>query len=196
METPKKRSKFKIGCLGIIIIVIIIVIICAFAGGKTQTPTVVNGATKTTTQQSPTSFKLGQTIKMGNYDITVSDLTNTQNISDSYGTPMSSTKNNFAIFKVVVKNNSASPISSLALGYQKIFELTSNNKNYFINTSATISKFTTENLNNSFDTAFCGGNTLSPNTPYDGYLVFETPGAIKTGSLTINLNNENAVIKF
>lgn len=53
METPKKRSKFKIGCLGSIGIVIIFFIICAF--GSTQTAKSINNAAN---QVSTTSQKI------------------------------------------------------------------------------------------------------------------------------------------
>lgn len=200
MEQPKKKSKFKIGCLGIIIIVIIIIIICCIAGSAFNKPTVVTptstNSSKSTSSSTPTNFKLGETIKIGNYDFNISDLKNTQNIDDNYGNAMSTTKNNFAIFKITIKNNSNSPISSLSTGYQKIFALKVDNSTYYINNNATISAFTVHNESNSYDTAFCGGNTLSPHTPYNGYLVFETPKAVTNATLTININNETANIKF
>lgn len=207
MEEPKKKSKFKIGCLGFIGIIILLFIIAAIAGGnnenpsvvKTQspsnnsTPSQVSNLSSTTTTKS---FKLGETIKMGNYDVTVSNLQNKKSIDDNYGSSISSTQNNFAIFTVTLKNNSNSPISSINLGYQHVFTLSSDNTNYNINTSATISAFTVNNDNNSLSTAYSAFSTLSPNTPYSGFLVFETAKPINHGTIVVNLDGETANINF
>lgn len=208
MDEPKKKSKFKIGCLGFIGIIIVFFIICAIGAGNNGNPSVVNTSSNTsnaptTTQNSTTSpapttktFKLGETIKIGNYDVTVSNLQNKKSIDDNYGSSISSTQNNFAIFTVTLKNNSNSPISSIDLGYQHVFTLSSDNTNYNINTSATISAFTVNNDSNSLSSAYSAFSTLSPNTPYSGFLVFETAKPINHGTIVVNLDGETANINF
>ncbi|MGL5615636.1 MAG: DUF4352 domain-containing protein [Sarcina sp.] len=199
MENKPQKNKFKLGCLGAIIIFLIIIIIALVSGSNQNKPTTVQAKSNQNSQSNNTTseiFKLGQTIKIGNYNFTLTNFKNTNSINDSYGTPMSNTPNNYAMFNLTMTNNSNSPINSINLTSGNTFTLKAGNETYDVDNNATISAFTVSQYNGAFDTAFCLGNTLSPNTPYHGFVVFETPKAITNGVVSINLNGETAKVQI
>lgn len=163
-------------------------------GNSKKTPKAVSNGNNTSSAQSqkPT-FKIGQTIKMGNCNVTIDSINNTNNISAN-GFTMDSTKNNFAIVKLTLENTSDNPLQGLWVGNNNIFTLTSNNSNYTVNFSDTVDVNTAYNTSNAFNVL--NGTQLSPHTKYTCYISFTTPEVIKTGSMTVNLNNEEAHISI
>lgn len=191
METPKKKSKFKIGCLGIIIIFIIIIIIAIASGSRSSTTTSQtnqNNNSSTTTSTSK-SYKLGQTATIGKYNVTISNLQNTQNIT-SGGISTDTTKNNFVVLNLTVENNSNNPIASLDSG-SGIFQLKADNKTYPLDINGSIDASNANN--NSFSNLMDAGGQLSPSTPYSTPIVFDTKSAITKGEIVVNLNGSTAI---
>lgn len=197
METPKKKSKFKIGCLGIIIIFVIIIIIALASGSGSSSTTgsqnTQNNSTNTSTSTSTNkSYNLGQTATIGNYNVTLSNLQNTQNIT-SGGVSMDSTKNNFVVLNLTVENNSNNPIASLDSG-SGIFQLKADNKTYPLDVNGSIDA--SSNNNNSFSNLMDAGGQLSPSTPYSTPIVFDTKSPINKGDVVVNINGNTATFKL
>ena len=192
-EKKKKRSKFKIGCLGIIIIIIIFIIIAIASAPSGSASASTSGTTSSSTIQT----KLGQTFKMGNYNVKLSDIRNTQNIS-SGGMTLNSTKNNYFIVKMTIENMSSSPIPAIEVANDfsdtKVLTLKENGKTFNVNADESLNTDITSS-NNAFNTAFSGGGNINPNTPYSSDLVINTPKPVKNGELIINIAGDTATIK-
>ena len=185
-KEKKKKSKFKIGCLGAIIIaIILIILVILIGGGNSSKPTI--------------TAQMNKTFKMGNYNVKVSDMKNTNNITTKDGFAMSTTKDNYFIVNLTIENNSSNPIDSLAVGdtYQsaKVITLKENDKNFDVSAQESINAETVENIN-TFNTAFTVGNKLNPDTTYTSPVVINTPKTIKNGELILNIGGDKASIKF
>ena len=185
-EKPKKSKKTKI-IIGIIIVVIILII----AGSHGTPKKVTNGNNTSSSQQ--TNFKIGQTIKMGDCNVTINSLHN-QNTIGFDGVTTDSTKNNFAVVKLTLENTSNNPMDTLWVGNNNIFTLSSDNNNYSVNFGDTVDVNTANHTSNAFDVL--NGTQLSPHTKYTCYISFTTPKPIKNGQITVNLNGEKANIQL
>lgn len=184
----KKSKKGKI--IGVIVVIVVLFIIIG-ASGKSTT---AHATGKTSTSPAQV-FKLGQSIQLGNYNITLDSINNTNKI-ESNGMAMSSTQNNFAIAKITLENTSNNSIQGFFVGGESnAFTLTTDNSNYKVDNNSTINANICYNTNTAAN-VILQGTQLSPHAKYTCYIAFTTPKAVKNGTLLVNMGNTTAKINL
>ncbi|ENZ01702.1 hypothetical protein HMPREF1092_00936 [Clostridium thermobutyricum] len=186
----KKSKKFKIG-IGIIIVIVVLFIIGSI-GGSNNSPKAVNSSSSHT--QSNPVFKIGQTFKIGNYNITVDSVKNEKVITDN-GFTADTTQNNFSIYKVTVENTSNQPIEGFNIGSNSNgFTLDIDNSKYAPDLNSSSDVNTANNTSNAFNIMV--GTQLNPHTKYTCYLSFITPKSVKHGTILVNIDEETGKVQI
>ncbi len=178
----KKSKKLEV-FIGVIIIILIFVFAIY---DYNSTPKSISNKEVT---NSSSIYKMGQTIKMGDHNITIDSLNNTKTIGkNTYTTP-----NNFAIVKVTLENITDNKIEGFKIKENPdIFTLNYDNSNYAIDFNHTVDANNVHNTTNSFN--ILDGTNLNPHTKYSFYLVFTTSQPVETGILSVNINKKIAKI--
>ncbi len=189
-ETKTKKSKKGKIIIGVIIVIVLFII--AVNASSNDTPKKVSNGNNTSSSQQ-TNFKMGSTIKMGNYNVTIDSLYNTKSIAYD-GITASSTQNNFAIVKLTLENNSNNPVQGFWVGNNNVFTLHADNSNYSVDFNNTLNANDAHNTSNPFNVL--NGTQLSPHTKYTCYITFTTPHPVKNGSISINISQETAKVQI
>lgn len=169
------KKMFKMGCLGIMGLFALIVVVALFSGGGEETTTTVTkeSADKPKEEKkAETNAKIGDTLKVGNVEFKVSEVSKATSVGGEYG---EKSKGEYLMVKVSVANkgNEALIVDS------SFFTIKADGKEYSADDVAT-ALYTNDDADFFY-------SEINPDIALEGTVVFDLPKDVHSKDLTLNV---------